>query len=193
VKTLSVFGYTDLKIKQLAIRPSVDITKILSYIYYDSLSYVQQAKEDIEMYRFGLGFDFKRGRFSTTNQVFYTQRTGPDLIRFPKVFINSRFAFDLLYKKKLFIQTGVELHYKSSYYADGYMPAIQQFHLQDKQEILGYLQTDVFADLRINRVRLFVKFAHVNQGLFNGGYYASPGFAGMGRTFEFGVHWLLFD
>jgi Putative porin len=192
VKTLSVFGYTDLKIKQLAIRPSIDITKVLSYIYYDSLSYVQQAKEDIEMYRFGLGFDFKRGRFSTTNQIFYTQRTGPDLIRFPKVFINSRFAFDLLYKKKLFIQTGVELHYKSSYYADGYMPAIQQFHL-DKQEILEYLQADVFADLRINRVRLFVKFAHVNQGLFNGGYYASPGFAGMGRVLAFGVHWLLFD
>jgi Putative porin len=193
VKTLNIFGYTDLKIKQLAVRPSVDITKILSYIYYDSLSYVQQAKEDIEMYRFGLGFDLKRGRFSTTNQIFYTQRTGPDLIRFPKVFINSRVAFDLLYKKKLYIQTGVELHYKSSYYADGYMPAIQQFHLQSKQEILGYLQTDVFADLRINRVRLFVKFAHVNQGLFNGGYYASPGFAGMGRTFEFGLHWLLFD
>jgi Putative porin len=193
VKTLNIFGYTDLKIKQLIIRPSIDVNKILSYIYYDSLSYVQQAKEDIEVYRFGLGFDFKRGRFSTTNQIFYTERTGPDLIRFPKVFINSRVAFDLLYKKKLYIQTGVELHYKSSYYADGYMPAIQQFHLQDKQEISGYLQTDVFADLRINRVRIFVKFAHVNQGLFNGGYYASPGFAGMGRVLAFGVHWLLFD
>jgi hypothetical protein len=194
VKTLSVFGYTELKVKQLIIRPSIDVTKILDYIYYDSLSYVQQAKkEDIEVYRFGLGIDFKQGRFSTTNQIFYTERTGPDLIRFPKIFINSRFAFDLLYKKKLFIQTGVDLHYKSSYYADGYMPAIQQFHLQDKQEILGYIQADVFADLRINRVRIFVKFAHVNQGLLNGGYYASPGFAGMGRVLAFGVHWLLFD
>jgi Putative porin len=193
VKTISIFGYTNLKIKQLNVRPSVDITKISSYIYFDSLGYVQQAKSDIEVYRFGLGFDYKKGKFSTTNQIFYTESTGPDLIRFPKIFANSRLAFDLLYKKKLYIQTGVELHYKSSYYADGYMPAIQQFHLQDKQNIEGYLQADVFADLRINRVRIFVKFAHVNQGLFNGGYYATPGFAGMGRVLAFGVHWLLFD
>ena len=193
VKTLNIFGYTTLKINQLTVRPSVDIIKISSYIYYDSLSYVKQAEKDIEVYRFGLGFDYRKGKFSTTNQIFYTESTGPDLIRFPKIFINSRLAYDLLYKKKLYIQTGVELHYKSSYYADGYMPAIQQFHLQDKQPIEGYVQADVFADFRINRVRIFLKFAHVNQGLFNGGYYASPGFAGIGRVLEFGVHWLLFD
>jgi hypothetical protein len=194
VKSINIFAYTSLKIRQLVLRPSLDLTKISSYIYYDTLRNVQQASNDIEILRAGLGFDFKKGHFSTTNQLFVTTKADKnDLIRLPNLFINTRLAYDLLYKKKLYIQTGVELHYKSSYYADGYMPAIQQFHLQDKQEVLGYLQADVFADMRINRVRLFLKFAHVNQGLFNGGYYASPGFAGMGRTFEFGVHWLLFD
>ena len=194
VKTLNIFGYTSLKVRQLSLRPSIDLTKISSYIYYDTLSTVQQSKKDIEIYRAGLGLDFSRGKFSTTNQLFLTAKSDEnDLIRIPAIFINSRLAYDLLYKKKLYIQTGVELHYKSGYFADAYMPAIQQFHLQDKQEILGYLQADIFADLRINRVRLFFKFAHVNQGIFNAGYYASPGFAGMGRTLEFGVHWLLFD
>ena len=194
VKSITIFGYTSLKIKQFTFRPSIDLTKISSYIYYDSLSTAQQAKKDIEILRVGLGFDFRKGNFSTTNQLFVTAKSDEnDLIRIPNLFMNTRIAYNLLYKKKLFIQTGVELHYKSGYYADAYMPAIQQFHLQDKQEILGYLQADVFADLRINRVRVFVKFAHINQGIFNNGYYASPGFAGMGRTFEFGVHWLLFD
>lgn len=194
VKTLNIFGYTSLKFRQLSLRPSIDLTKISSYIYYDTLSTVQQAKKDLEIYRAGLGLDFRKGNFSTTNQLFLTAKSDEnDLIRIPTIFINTRLAYDLLFKKKLFIQTGVEFHYKSGYFADAYMPAIQQFHLQDKQEILGYLQADVFADLRINRVRLFFKFAHVNQGIFNAGYYASPGFAGMGRTFEFGVHWLLFD
>jgi len=55
------------------------------------------------------------------------------------------------------------------------------------------LKADIFADLRINRVRLFFKLSHANQGLFSSGYYVAPGFAGMGRNFEFGVHWLLFD
>ena len=202
VVTINAFGYTSLKIKNLTLRPSIDVNKISDYIYFDALSYVAQTKNnDIFIVRAGLGFDFKKGKFSTTNQIFITPTSFSNskeeelkqLIRIPPLFINSRLAYELLYKKKLYIQTGVELHYKSGYYADAYMPAIQQFHLQDKQEILGYLQADVFADMRINRVRLFLKMAHVNQGIFNGGYYASPGFAGMGRTFEFGVHWLLFD
>ena len=194
VKSTNIFGYTTLKFRKLMLRPSIDLTKISSFIYYDTSSYVRQAKTDIEILRIGLGFDFRKGNFSTTNQLFITAKSDADnLIRIPSLFINSRLTYNLLYKKKLFIQTGVDLHYKSSYYADAYMPAIQQFHLQDKQEIQGYLQADVFADMRINRVRVFLKFAHVNQGIFNGGYYASSGFAGMGRTFEFGVHWLLFD
>ncbi len=194
VQNNNIYGYGSVKFGGLVFHPSVDFNVIKNYIYFDTNAFVRQDKGTaIGILRFGLGFDYRKGKFSTTNQVFYTERTGPDLIRFPKLFTNSRLAYDLLFKKKLFIKAGVELHYKSGYYADAYMPAIQQFHLQNKQEIFGYVQADVFADLRINRVRLFLKFAHVNQGLFSGGYYASPGFAGMGRTFEFGVHWLLFD
>jgi hypothetical protein len=198
VETINVFGYTTLKVKNLIFRPSVDWTNIASYIYFDKFAFAQQAPNDIKIYRVGLGFDFRKGHFSTTNQIYYTTTGDEDnLMRIPKLFVNSRVAFDLLYRKKLYIQTGLEFHYKSSYYADAYMPAIQQFHLQDKQYIEGYLQADAFADMRINRVRIFVKFAHVNQGITQGngekGYYASPGFAGMGRVLAFGVHWLLFD
>jgi hypothetical protein len=193
VKTTNIFAYTTLKIKQLAFRPSVDVMKISSHIYYDTLSFVQQAKKDIEIYKVGVEFDFKKGKFSTSNQIYVTTKSDENnLIRLPPFFFNSRVGYDLLYKKKLYIQAGVELHYKSAYFANAYMPAIQQFHLQNTQPVEGYLQADVFADMRINRVRLFLKFTNVNQYISNG-YYATPGFAAMGKTFNFGVHWLLFD
>ena len=52
----------------------------------------------------------------------------------------------------------------------------------------------MFANARINRVRLFAKFAHVNQGLVYGnGYFISPYFPGQPRTLAFGANWLLFD
>jgi hypothetical protein len=196
VASLNVFGYTTLKFKGCIISPNVSITRVSDYIYFNESALVSQKDGDIFIYRAGMGFDYRKGKFSTTNQIFYT-KTDSDLIRIPALFVNSRFAFDLLFRKKLYIQTGLEFHYKSSYYADAYMPAIQQFHLQNRQRIDGYIQADAFADMRINRVRLFFKFAHVNQGLTQGnterGYYASPGFAGMGRVLAFGVHWLLFD
>lgn|GEM_PF-366757 len=195
VQNNNIYGYGSLKVAGFMLHPSADFNLISNYIYYDSLAFVRQNRETaIGILKIGFGVDYRKGKFSTTNQFYYTEKTGPDLIRFPKFFANSRFAFDLLYKKKLYIQTGVELHFKSSYSADAYMPAIQQFHLQDKQQpVEGYLKADIFADLRINRVRLFLKLSHANQGLFTSGYYVSPGFAGMGRSFEFGVHWLLFD
>ena len=193
MQTYTAYASASPKFGNLVLRPSADITLINSYIYYDTLAFVKQASSDIGIFRAGMGLDWKKGRFSTTNQLYLTTTTGPDVIRIPKIFANSRLAFDLLYKKKLFIHTGLELHYKSNYYADAYMPAIQQFHLQDTQLIKGYVQADVFADMRINRVRLFVKFANVAQGILGNGYYAAPGFAGMGRTFGFGLQWLLFD
>jgi Putative porin len=194
VVSTNIFAYTTLKFKKLIFRPSIELTNVSSYIYYDAFSFVKQAKEPINIYKIGFELDFKKGKFSTSNQIYLTTKSDENApIRLPPFFFNSRIGYDLLYKKKLYIQTGVELHYKSRFFADAYMPAIQQFHLQNLQEVEGYLQVDVFADMRINRVRLFLKMSHVNQGLGGNGYYVSPGFAGMGRTFNFGVHWLLFD
>lgn len=193
VKSYHVYASLSPRFGNLTLRPSMDIHLINSYIYHDTLAFVKQASDDIYIYRAGLGVEYRKGRFTTLNQLYLTTTTGEDLIRMPKIFANSRIAFDLLYKKKLYIQTGVELHYKSSYYGDAYMPAIQQFYLQNKQQLDAYLQADVFADFRINRVRLFIKMAHVNQGILGAGYYAAPSTPGMGRTFGFGLQWLLFD
>jgi hypothetical protein len=193
VQSENIYATADSKLGNLVLSPSLNIQRIANYVYFDTAAVVKQASENILIYKAGLGISFHKGKFSTVNQIYLTTTSGPDLIRMPKIFINSRLAFDLLYAKVLFIQTGVELHYKSSYYGDAFMPAIQQFHLQDSQQLPGYMQADIFADMRINRVRVFFKLSHANHGFTGNGYYASPGFAGMGRTFGFGVRWLLFD
>ncbi len=194
LKVYNAYAYTDLKFKQFTLKPSADISYISGYIYFDKNAFVQQSKPDIFIARIGLGVDYKWRKFSSANQIFITSSESK-IITFPNTFINSRFAVDLLFRKKLFIQTGLEFNYQSGYNGNAYMPVTQQFFLQDKQEIQGYVQADVFADMRINRVRIFFKFAHANHRLplMGNGYYAAPGFAGMGRVLAFGVHWLLFD
>jgi hypothetical protein len=85
------------------------------------------------------------------------------------------------------------MHYKSAYAPYRYMPAIGQYHLQDGFTANAYLVADAFANVRINRVRLFVKFAHVNQDLPDPGYFVAPYFTGQPRTLAFGASWQLFD
>lgn len=196
VASLNAYAYTNLKFKNFYFNPSAEINKISDFIYFDQNAFIQQNSKDILIYRAGLGIAYKWRRFSTINQIYLTAKTDEnDVMRIPTTFINSRVAIDLLFRKKLFIQTGVDINYQSEYFGNAYMPVTQQFYLQDKQVIQGYAQIEVFADLRINRVRLFFKFAHANYRLplIKSNYYAAPGFAGMGRVLAFGVHWLLFD
>ena len=58
----------------------------------------------------------------------------------------------------------------------------------------GYPLVDAFANFRINRVKLFVKFSNAPYRAFGlDGYYSTPFYPAMGRTFGFGVNWPLFD
>jgi hypothetical protein len=141
----------------------------------------------------GLGLDWQRGKFSTTNQAYYNRVEGNQVIRMPNWLVNSRLAYDFLYAKVLYIQAGLEMHYRSGYYADAYNPMYQTFYLNNSFEVPASLTVDAFAVLRINRVRLFFKMSNVTNKIIQQGYYTSPYYPAIGRTFGFGVNWPLFD
>lgn len=192
--TLTAFGQLNLRIKGVLLQPTATYQLIDNYIYFDTLARPRQQASIMNVLRVGTGASWRWKKFSTINQVMLTATTGGDVLRMPRLMINSRLAYDLLFKKILYIQAGLELHYKSSYLADAYMPATQQFYLNNSFRVNGYVVADAFADFRINRVRLFVKMSHVNQGIIPpGGYYTSAYFPATRRVFGFGVNWLLFD
>ena len=190
----NIYGQLKVRLGGLLVQPSIQISNLDNYIYFDTLASPQQEKNSFRIVRMGLGIQYRLGNFQTVNQAYYTTTTNPAVIRMPELFANSRIAYNILFKKVLYIQVGVDLHYKSAYKADAYMPLSQQFHLQDKLELPGYLLADAFATFRVQRVRLFFKMAHVNQGFMSQpGYFTTPLYTGLPRTFAFGVNRLLFD
>ncbi len=192
-----LFGTIILKSGTLTFMPSLTITNLDNYIFFDEQSTPQQVTTPIQLVYAGASLDYRWKVLRTQHEAIYTLRSGPsaDVIRIPAFFVTSRlFAEGPLFKKALYMQLGVEMHYKSNYKGDAYMPAIGQFHLQHEFVLRAYPLFEVFANARINRVRLFAKFAHVNQGLVYGnGYFISPYFPGQSRTLAFGANWLLFD
>lgn len=190
----NIYGQLNVGLGRLLVQPSLHIANLDDYIYFDTLARPQQEKNSFRIVRMGLGLQYRLGNFQTVNQAYYTTTTNSGVMRIPALFANSRIAYNILFKKVLYIQVGVDLHYKSAYKADAYMPLSQQFHLQDKLELPGYLLADAFATFRVQRVRLFFKMSHVNEGLMRQpGYLAAPVFTGLPRAFAFGVSWLLFD
>ncbi|MEZ0486532.1 putative porin [Fibrella aquatica] len=192
--TQHAYGTLNVKYKDWTVSPGADLWLLNNYVYFNQQAEPAQLSTAFTMFRVGLNATYTRARFRASTQLYYTPlNAGDDVLRIPTFFANGRIQYDFIYAKVLHIQTGLELHYKSAFYGDAYSPVSQQYYLQDRQLVEGALLADAFANMRVNRVRFFLKFSHVNQGLFQPGYFVSPGFLQLQRGFGFGVDWLLFD
>lgn len=189
----NLYASTSLKKGSFLFSPSAKYSLIKNYIYYNQAAQVTQTSVPINIFNVGLGIEYRWRRLLIANQLYYVINSQEQYIRMPKLTTNTKIAYEFIYAKKLHINTGIEIYYRSAYKADNYMPLTRQFYLQDQQNVWGTPVADVFADLKISKVRLFVKFAHVNQGLPQNGYYVSATYPGLRRTFFLGVNWPLFD
>lgn len=187
------FGKLNLRYKNIRLEPVLDYYLLSNYIYFDEKAAPQQVDGSFSVLRTGLGYRFQVGKFLLAGQGYYTVQSRTDVLHTPPFFMNTRLQYEFLYAKVLYIQAGIDLHYKSSYYADAYMPVTQQFYLQNRQAVEGAILADVYANLRVNRTRLFIKLTHANQGVFQPGYFVAPDFLQLRRGFAFGVDWYLFD
>ena len=188
-----VSGILDFHTKKVYFRPTATIQRIAHYTYFDTLASVKQAEDAIGVFRTGFSAGGTHGKFEWSTLVLANTKTGPDVIRMPSIVANANLALNVQYKKLLYMQFGVDLQHQSAYYADAYMPVMQQYHLQDRYQVPAFVQADAYVTLRINRVRLFFKMQNATQGLLNSNYYTAYLHPAMARSFGYGVRWLLFD
>jgi hypothetical protein len=197
VNSNNIYGQINVNTKQLRLSPRLDYHLINNYFYYDTAAVARQYTSAFSVVRVGGEAEWRPGKFQFLTQTYYTLVSNNDILRIPRFFANFRATFDFVYAKVLFLQVGGEIHYKSAYYADAYMPLTQQFYLQNRLKTEGVVYTEVFLNARINRVRLFVKMANAAQGNYQGalirGYFSTPFYPVVGRSLGFGVNWPLFD
>ncbi|MCF2443202.1 putative porin [Dyadobacter sp. CY345] len=191
--TNTIYGFLPLRARKILFTPEVQYNLVDNYVYYDTASLPRQFSGAFSILRIGATFNIPLGQWTFSGMGYYTGNSNSDVIRMPKYFASGQVTYDFTYAKVLFLQVGVSAMYRSSYFADAYMPITQQFHLQNTFLVDQYTVADVFANVRIKRIRLSFKMAHVNQGFGAPGYYQTPGYLGLRRAFSFGVNWPLFD
>ncbi|MFC2185875.1 putative porin [Fulvivirgaceae bacterium LMO-SS25] len=182
----------------MMIKPKVSFTSISNYIYFNQMKVPEQATGNISMLSPGIDFSINFWENMNFNaEVIYSKVAGEsaDKYRLPTYFSNGQLYYlNNLFNGKLTIQTGIDLHYKSAWFANGYDPITQQYHLQNEFEIPSYVWADFFINFKINRTRIFMKLTHLNQGLMaEDGYFVTPYYTGMPRIFDLGLSWMFFD
>jgi Putative porin len=197
VNSNTIYGQINVNTKSVRLSPRLDYHLINNYFYYDTAAVARQFTSAFSVVRVGGDAEWRPGKFQFLSQTYYTLVSNDAVLRIPRFFANFRASFDFVYAKVLYLQVGAEIHYKSTYFADTYMPLTQQFHLQNRLKTEGVVYTELFLNARINRVRLFVKMANAAQGTYQGalnvGYFSTPFYPVVGRSLGFGVNWPLFD
>ena len=155
----------------------------------------QQYEKTINYVSLKLGREFKYGKFALDNTLLFQNVSQDDaVLNVPKfVTRNTLYFTDFLFKKALFLQTGITLNYFTKYYANEYNPVIGEFFVQDKKEIGGYPNLDFFINAKIQRTRIYFKAEHFNSSLTGNNFYASPNNPYRDFMLRFGLIWNFFN
>jgi hypothetical protein len=106
---------------------------------------------------------------------------------------NTLYFSDKLFKKRLFIQTGFELNYFTSYYSNSYNPLIGEFFVQDKVKIGNFPLVDYFINAKIQRTRIYLKAEHLNSLFSKNNFYSAPDYPYRDFLIRFGLVWNFFN
>ena len=92
------------------------------------------------------------------------------------------------------LQIGLDGRYNTKYYAPGYNPALSVYYNQREVETGNYPYMDAFVMGKWKRMRIFLKYQHVNKGLFgNGEYFSAARYPLNPGMFKIGISWGFYD
>lgn len=189
----------ELKSKKL-LNATVSYTGIDDYAYFgispnDSTPSPQQFNSRVDYLKVKAEKEFRYGKFGLANTVLYQQAvSGEEVFKVPQIVTRNTLYFqDELFKKALFLQTGVTLKYFSKYNLNAYDPVLAEFYVQNDEELGGFPLVDFFFNAKIRQTRIFVKYEHVNSLFTNRNeYFSAPGYAYRDPVIRFGVVWNFF-
>jgi len=206
IESSQLNGYLHYKNSVLSLSPGITFTRLRNYVYFDKVSAVDTLQQVLPRQSEGnqiltapevrLALTFFR-HITLSNQAIYTifLENADQAIRVPELFVNSQLSYaNIFFNGNLDMHAGVDLHWKSAYYAPGYDPAIQQFYNQDEFKSPAFPLVDIFFNAKIKRARIFFKYNNLLQiGEERTGYLPTPYYPGQRNIFDFGFDWSFYD
>lgn len=198
-------------IKANVISPWVDAELQLSvlndHLYFTDASTAQQKLDKTQIvapaqYNGTINYlslkisrEFKLGNFALDNTILYQKTEQQDaILNVPEIVTrNTIYYTNYLFKKALFLQTGISLNYFSSYYANEYNPVVGEFFVKNEKQIGNHPNLDFFINAKIQRTRIYFKAEHFNSALMGNNFYASPNNPSRDFTIRFGLIWNFFN
>lgn len=164
-------------------------------IYYGSDSNVAQHAGSVSLTSVYTRKDFRLGGLHLDHRVLLQWSTNQEVIPVPllSAFLSYYYEFWVV-RDVLRLQIGLDGRYNTRYYAPGYNPALSVYYNQREEEVGNYPYMDAFVMAKWKRMRIFLKYQHVNKGLFgNGEYFSAARYPLNPGMFKIGISWGFYD
>jgi hypothetical protein len=186
---------------------SLQLNSIKDHLYFADVTTATERKDSTQIvapaqYGKAINYvslkvakEFVFGKWALDNTFLFQKVDQSDaILNVPEFVTRNTFYFsDYMFGKKLFIQTGVELNYFTSYYSNSYNPLIGEFFVQDRVKIGNYPNLDFFINTRIQRTRIYLKAEHFNSLFSKNNYFSAPDYPYRDFLIRFGLVWNFFN
>lgn len=180
------------------IKPQLEFvgeTKLIdNAFYYDTLAQANQFNGTLSMTSLSLSKKYKLLNFYFKTALVYQSTSNKNILPLPEI-VGRQIAYyqKHIFKKALKIQLGVGVTYSTEYYGYAFMPALQEFYVQENKKLGYYPSVDVFLNTHLKRAQIFLKYEHINAGGSLSKSYLAPNYPELNKSLKFGVSWNLFD
>ncbi|WP_158974372.1 putative porin [Cellulophaga sp. L1A9] len=139
--------------------------------------------------------EFKLGNFALDNTVMYqTVSQSNDILNVPQFTTrNTLYYSKEVFKKAMFLQTGITFKYFTSYNMNSYNPLLGELYIQNNQSLGGFPLLDFFINAKVQQTRIYLKAEHFNSSFSDYNYFSAPDYPYRDFIVRFGVVWNFFS
>jgi hypothetical protein len=177
---------------------SLDFNTITDNVYFakdedDNVKPFQNSAT-ITYLRAKLQKEIRYKNFALDNTVLYQNVSDENnTLNVPQLVTrNTLYYSNHVFKKAMFLQTGVIFNYFTKYNMNGYDPLLAEFYTQNQQEYGGFPRLDFFINAKIRQTRIFLKAEHFNAAFTGYDYYSAPNQPFRDFAVRFGLVWDFF-
>ena len=168
---------------------------ISNVIYYDNDSRAVQHSGTVSLTSLYARKDFRIAGFHFDHRALVQITSDESVLPVPTLSAYLSYYYEFWVKRDVLrVQIGLDGRYNTSYYAPSYNPALSVFFNQREVRVGNYPYIDAFVSAKWKRMRILLKYQHLNQNLFgNGEYFQVARYPLNPRMFKLGISWSFYD
>jgi hypothetical protein len=167
---------------------SAGVENLQNWIYFDQNKNIVQESENIQVLTARVDQNISLGIFNWDNQVIYQTSSNQDVVPLPELSFYSNMYLKTKIVNELTLQFGIDAHYHTKYFVQGYEPALLQFYNQKEKEIGNYPISTVYMNMHLKQTRFFVMLYNVASRVIKPQeYFSLPGYPVNPFIFKMGL------